>query len=211
MGGVRRPAGAADDFRRLRSADHRPPEPGDAVVVGQPDQHLDGVALDRGAGRRRDGCQPAGAALVMDAAAAGGVTGHPATARADRSLVGRRFARPGHQQPADPPVRGQSVGRWPAGVARPRVPRRTARRPCFAAILGDRTVVLCRDGGQRGRQRAGAGLAVGPAHHQLWTAGGREVCRAVPARPRRLAAAAHRESLRCKQIRARAPACFGWR
>ena len=46
------------------------------------------------------------------------------SAWADRSLVGRRLARPGHQQPADPPRRRQPVGRWSAGSAGPRAARR---------------------------------------------------------------------------------------
>ena len=55
-----------------------------------------------------------------------------------------------------------------------------------------RVVVLCRDGGQRNRQRPGAGSAVGPADHRLRAAGARQVRRAVPARCRRLASAAQR-------------------
>src|ERR1700739_1196017 len=43
-----------DVFRRLRPADHRSPQPREALVAGQPDQYRDGVAADRGAGRGRD-------------------------------------------------------------------------------------------------------------------------------------------------------------
>ncbi len=65
--------------------------PATSLVAGQPDQHLDGMAVDRAAGRGGDVGQSAGFALVVDAAAAGRVVGHPDTARADRPLVGRRF------------------------------------------------------------------------------------------------------------------------
>ena len=46
---------------------------------------------------------------------------HPAAARAERALVGRRLARPGHQQPAHPPGRRCGVGGRPAGAAGARV------------------------------------------------------------------------------------------
>ena len=46
-----------------------------------------------------------------------GVAGDAGSARVDRSLVRRRLARPGHQQPADPPGGRQLVGRWSAGAA----------------------------------------------------------------------------------------------
>ena len=70
----------------------------------------------------------------------------------------------------------------------------------------DRVVVLCRDGAQRRRQRAGADPAVGPAHHRLRAAGARQVRRAVPARRRSAGVSGAPESLRCKQIRARVAA-----
>ena len=192
LGGVCRPAGPADHLRRVRSPGGRPPQPGHALVAGRTDQHRLGVALDRDPGRGGHAGEFVGAALVMDAAAARRVAGDADSARADRSLVGRRFARPGHQQPADPPRRRQPVGRRPARPARPRTARRRPHRPGGTAFLDDRTVVLGRDGAQRIGQRRGARPAVRPAHHRLRAAGRRQVRRAVRAGRPRLAPAARR-------------------
>ena len=59
----------------------------------------------------------------------GGLAGHADSARAHRAFVGGRLARPGHQQPADPPDRRRAVGRRPAGAA--------GRTRCAAAEHAD--------------------------------------------------------------------------
>ena len=87
------------------------------------------------------------------------VLGDPDTARADRPLVGRRFARPGHQQPADPSGRRRACGPvacwrcWPTSFRGGQHADLASRR-----FSSDRVVVLCRDGGQRSRQRRWCGF-----------------------------------------------------
>ena len=180
----------------------RPPQSGRHLVGGQPRRHRRGMAVDRVSGRRGHPGQPSGAALVVDSAAAGRRADHPGAAGPDRSFVGRRRARPGDEQPADPPRRRRAVGGWPAGAARPFPTGGRARGFGRPSLLGAGLLVLCRYGGQRGGQRAGAHPAARPGAHRVRLAGDRQAGRAVPARRPRLAAAPHAVSPRCGPTRA---------
>ena len=130
--------------------------PVEHLVGGQPRRHRGSLAVDRVHRRRGHPGQPPGAALVVDAGAAGRRADHAGAAGADRPFVGGRRARSGHQQPADPSRRRGAVGGRPAGAAGSRDAGGRARGPGRTPILGPGVLVLRRDGRQRRRQRAGA-------------------------------------------------------
>ena len=103
-------------LRRHRAAAGQPTQPVVGLVGCQPDRNGGHLALDRPVRRRGHGGQHSGAALVVDAAALCRSARHPGADRLERALVGRRLARPGHQQPADPPDRRPRCGPvdcWP--------------------------------------------------------------------------------------------------
>ena len=190
--GVCGAARAVDRVRRLGAAAARTPQSGQRLVGGQPRRHRRRLALDRVHRGRGHAGQPSGAALVVDAGAARRCADHARAAGADRSFVGRRRARSGHQQPAHPPHRGRAVGGRAAGTAGPRDAFGGARGPRGPAVLGAGAVVLRGDGRQRCGQRAGADPAARARALRIRVVGDRQVRRAVCARRHRVAPASQR-------------------
>ena len=121
LDGVRGPAGAADGVGCLRAAAARAPRSG---------QHLVGCRASwTTAGAWRWTAFLAAAVTLVSLPVLRwswtpmllvGALITLAAARSDRAFVGRRCARPGHQQPADPPRRGRAVGGRTVGAAGPR-------------------------------------------------------------------------------------------
>ena len=97
------------------------------------------MAVDGAARGRRDGASASRCCAGRGRrCCSAGALRHPGAAGADRAFVGRRLARSGHQQPADPPGRRGAVGRRSAGPAGACAARRastpTSRPARFSAV-----------------------------------------------------------------------------